>query len=426
MTSAQHAPGPATPTGGSLMSELDALAGSYGNRFLLEPAPDHRLPEHGMPRRRRHAADRRGAGARRHPDAQPGHLRDDLDGARGATDHRREPPPQLHRPRRVPADRRDRAALHPDARRPLPRPGRDDRHAHPGLVGGDHARRAVAEVEVARAARGGRQGHRRGRTSCSAATCTWSGRSSAATSTSSRASSRSSPTSTRSGPRTWSRTSTRTRSASPRSWARRSPATPTTSSGSTTCSCASRTSAGSTCPLHVDAASGGFVWPFLYPRLRVGLPARAGPLDQRLRATSSASSTPGSAGWCSASRATCPRTSSSTRTTWARRDATFTLNFSTGSAMVLAQYYNFVRFGHDGYRYIMETMQANARLLAERIADDRRLPADRRRRRGAAPARGVPAGRGPATTTSSTSRRSWPPSAAGWSPRTRCRPTPTT
>ena len=30
--------------------------------------------------------------------------------------------------------------------------------------------------------------------------------------------------------------------------------------------------------------------------------------------------------------------------------------------MVLAQYYNFVRFGHDGYRYIMETMQANARV----------------------------------------------------------------
>ena len=52
-----------------------------------------------------------------------------------------------------------------------------------------------------------------------------------------------------------------------------------------------------------------------------------------------------------------------------KTDATFTLNFSTGSAMVLAQYYNFVRFGRDGYRYIMETMQANARALAERIAD---------------------------------------------------------
>jgi glutamate decarboxylase len=36
---------------------------------------------------------------------------------------------------------------------------------------------------------------------------------------------------------------------------------------------------------------------------------------------------------------------------------------------VLAQYYNFVRFGRDGYRYIMETMQENTRLLAERIAD---------------------------------------------------------
>jgi len=50
-----------------------------------------------------------------------------------------------------------------------------------------------------------------------------------------------------------------------------------------------------------------------------------------------------------------------------KRDATFTLNFSTGSSMVLAQYYNFVRYGHDGYRLIMETMQANARMLAEKI-----------------------------------------------------------
>jgi glutamate decarboxylase len=38
--------------------------------------------------------------------------------------------------------------------------------------------------------------------------------------------------------------------------------------------------------------------------------------------------------------------------------------------MVLAQYYNFVRFGHEGYRYIMETMQANARMLADRIKSD--------------------------------------------------------
>ncbi len=36
-------------------------------------------------------------------------------------------------------------------------------------------------------------------------------------------------------------------------------------------------------PLHIDGASGAFVWPFLYPRLQMGLPTGAGPLDQRLR-----------------------------------------------------------------------------------------------------------------------------------------------
>jgi glutamate decarboxylase len=37
--------------------------------------------------------------------------------------------------------------------------------------------------------------------------------------------------------------------------------------------------------------------------------------------------------------------------------------------MVLAQYYNFVRYGQDGYRYIMETMMRNTRGLAKRIAE---------------------------------------------------------
>ncbi len=50
--------------------------------------------------------------------------------------------------------RRDRAALRADAGRPVPRPGRDHRLPDPGLVRGDHARRAVAEVEVEGAPRG--------------------------------------------------------------------------------------------------------------------------------------------------------------------------------------------------------------------------------------------------------------------------------
>ena len=103
------------------------------------------------------------------------------------------------------------------------------------------------------------------RTSCSAATCTWYGRSSAATSTSSRGSSRCRSTSSRSGPRTWSLISTRTRSGWRRCWARPSPGTATTSSGSTRSWATTRSATGIYVPLHIDGASGGFVWPFLYP-----------------------------------------------------------------------------------------------------------------------------------------------------------------
>ncbi len=37
--------------------------------------------------------------------------------------------------------------------------------------------------------------------------------------------------------------------------------------------------------------------------------------------------------------------------------------------MVLAQYYNFIRFGHEGYRYVMELMASNAKLLADQITE---------------------------------------------------------
>ena len=226
---------------------VDSHGDRYGNAFLLDDAPDDRLPAAG------HAAGdamrllEEELRARRHPDAQPRDVRDDVDGARGAAGHRREPAPQLHRPRRVPADGRDRAALHPHARRPLPRAGRDDRHAHPGLLGGDHARRAVAEVEVARAPRGGGQAHRppeprlRRRRARRVGEVLPLLRRRAADHPAAAA------TGSRSGRRTSSRTSTRTRSASPRSSARPSPATPTTSSASTTCSSACTRSAASTC-----------------------------------------------------------------------------------------------------------------------------------------------------------------------------------
>ncbi|MGH3993872.1 MAG: pyridoxal-dependent decarboxylase, partial [Pseudonocardiaceae bacterium] len=49
------------------------------------------------------------------------------------------------------------------------------------------------------------------------------------------------------------------------------------------------------------------------------------------------------------------------------KDATFTLNFSTGSAVMLGQYYNFCRFGRSGYREIIEAMERNARFLGDQL-----------------------------------------------------------
>src|SRR6478609_8028938 len=121
-------------------------------------------------------------------------------------------------------------------------------------------------------------------------------------------------------------------------------------------------------PLHVDGASGGFVWPFLYPDSA---------WDFRLEQVRSINVSghkyglvyPG-IGWL-VFRETSDLAEDLVfyENYLGKRDATFTLNFSTGSAMVLAQYYNFIRFGHEGYRYIMETMQANTRSLAKRLTD---------------------------------------------------------
>ena len=56
-----------------------------------------------------------------------------------------------------------------------------------------------------------------------------------------------------------------------------------------------------------------------------------------------------------------------------KTDATFTLNFSTGAAMVLAQYYNFIRLGRDGYTYVMKQMQQNAQALAANLRESGRF-----------------------------------------------------
>jgi len=119
-------------------------------------------------------------------------------------------------------------------------------------------------------------------------------------------------------------------------------------------------------PLHVDAASGGFVWPFLYPDSE---------WDFRLEQVRSINVSghkfglvyPGIGWLIFRERSDLAEDLVFYENYLGKTDATFTLNFSTGAAMVLAQYYNLVRFGHEGYSYIMKAMQSNAKAFAEKL-----------------------------------------------------------
>jgi glutamate decarboxylase len=121
-------------------------------------------------------------------------------------------------------------------------------------------------------------------------------------------------------------------------------------------------------PLHVDAASGGFVAPFIQPDLE---------WDFRLPRVQSINASghkyglvyPG-VGWA----------------LWRDADAlpedlvfkvnylggnmpTFALNFSRPGSQVVAQYYNFLRLGRDGYRAVHQGCQDVARRLSTGIAE---------------------------------------------------------
>jgi glutamate decarboxylase len=121
-------------------------------------------------------------------------------------------------------------------------------------------------------------------------------------------------------------------------------------------------------PLHIDGASGGFVWPFLYPD---------SPWDFRLDQVRSINVSghkfglvyPG-VGWLVFRERSDLADDLVFRENYlGKTDETFTLNFSTGSAMVIAQYYNLVRYGRAGYRYILGNMQRNAHRLADKLEE---------------------------------------------------------
>jgi glutamate decarboxylase len=125
-------------------------------------------------------------------------------------------------------------------------------------------------------------------------------------------------------------------------------------------------------PLHVDGASGAFVWPFLYPDSE---------WDFRLEQVRSINVSghkyglvyPGIGWLVFREKSDLAEDLVFYENYLGKTDATFTLNFSTGASMVLAQYYNFVRLGRDGYSYVIGQMQQNARALAANLRESGRF-----------------------------------------------------
>ena len=119
-------------------------------------------------------------------------------------------------------------------------------------------------------------------------------------------------------------------------------------------------------PMHVDAASGGFVAPFLYPSLR---------WDFRLQRVASINVSghkyglvyPG-CGWVLWRDKTALPEELIFHVNYLGGDLpTFTLNFSRPATPVIAQYYNFLRLGREGYTRIMENLRAVSDHLAAKI-----------------------------------------------------------
>ena len=119
-------------------------------------------------------------------------------------------------------------------------------------------------------------------------------------------------------------------------------------------------------PLHVDAASGGFVAPFLDPDLK---------WDFRLPLVKSINVSghkyglvyPG-VGWVMwRDQAELPRELIFHVNYLGGDMPTFTLNFSRPGNQVVAQYYNFLRLGRAGYTRIMQSMRDTAMYLSEEI-----------------------------------------------------------
>jgi glutamate decarboxylase len=120
-------------------------------------------------------------------------------------------------------------------------------------------------------------------------------------------------------------------------------------------------------PIHVDAASGGFVAPFLQPQIE---------WDFRLKRVASINSSghkyglvyPG-VGWVIwRDQEHLPEDLIFKVNYLGGEMPTFALNFSRPGAQVAAQYYNFLRLGYTGYKHVQQTAQDIALHLSGEIS----------------------------------------------------------
>ncbi|HOI71032.1 MAG TPA: glutamate decarboxylase [Methanobacterium sp.] len=116
-------------------------------------------------------------------------------------------------------------------------------------------------------------------------------------------------------------------------------------------------------PIHVDGASGGFIAPFLYPDLE---------WDFRLEQVRSINVSghkyglvyPG-VGWVIFKDKTdIPEDLIFNINYLGGNMSNYSLNFSKASNTIIAQYYNFIRLGFQGYKDIINNMMENARYMA--------------------------------------------------------------
>ncbi len=119
-------------------------------------------------------------------------------------------------------------------------------------------------------------------------------------------------------------------------------------------------------PMHVDAASGGFVAPFIYPDLKWDFQL---PLIKSINVSGHKYGLvyPG-VGWAVwRDRSEVPEDLVFHVDYLGGDMPTFTLNFSRPGNQIVGQYYNFLRLGKAGYARIMETLHDTANYLSAQI-----------------------------------------------------------